>query len=465
MKYPQYVHWSEGQFLQPHHFQQMQHSLIETIISERALYTPYPEGLVSIEIDEDALRSRRVVIKNLCAIMPDGAGISFPGNCSLQPLTVEFVPEKQEESITVYLCLPNYLKDESNLCDSKDAHNGEHSYGRYEVSSHNLTDENTGDNPALVIKRKLNVRLITDVKSVSDCALLPIMKLHFASLENNDHYLILDSKYTPPYVVLDENSNLYTMLREFVYELKSYKSKILSDIENEGYDPNLVAGPQLLRLLQLQLLNVNITSLSSLLLPQRVSPFTLYQKLSEFLSSLKAFFPLSDSKEVVSYNHFDLYAVFSEIINSIRSLLTSQGRAECLEVNFNFDEKDNCYTALLSDEHIVKARDYYIALKGNNDWKELISDIETGDNFRVMDFGSKDSRVRGLKLSYVRFPPRYLPVTSSDTVIFKVMRDESPRIWRYIVEDHKMVIDFAPNMFKPFESKLYMAVVDTESET
>ena len=59
MKYPQYVHWSEGQFLQPHHFQQMQRSLIETIVSERALYTPYPEGLVSIEIDEDALRSRR----------------------------------------------------------------------------------------------------------------------------------------------------------------------------------------------------------------------------------------------------------------------------------------------------------------------------------------------------------------------------------------------------------------------
>ena len=44
------------------------------------------------------------------------------------------------------------------------------------------------------------------------------------------------------------------------------------------------------------------------------------------------------------------------------------------------------------------------------------------------------------------------------------MRDESPRIWRYIVEDHKMVIDFAPNMFKRFEAKLYMAVVDAESE-
>lgn len=239
MKYPQYVHWSEGQFLQPHHFQQMQRSLIETINSERALYTPYPEGLVSIEIDEDALRARRVVIKNLCAIMPDGTGISFPGNCSLQPLTVDFVAEKQEESVTVYLCLPNYLKDESNLCESSDNGKKENSYGRYEVSSHNLTDENTGDNPALIIKRKLNVRLITDVKAVSDCSLLPILKLNFASLENNDHYLVLDNKYTPPYVVLAENSNLYTMLREFVYELKSYKSKILSDIENEGYDSKL----------------------------------------------------------------------------------------------------------------------------------------------------------------------------------------------------------------------------------
>ena len=115
MKYPQYVHWSEGQFLQPHHFQQVQRSLLNTINSERTLYSPYTEGVISIEVDEDALRANRVVIKNMSAIMPDGIGLSFPGNCSIEPLTVSFDASKIDSLLTVYLCVPNYLEDEPNI--------------------------------------------------------------------------------------------------------------------------------------------------------------------------------------------------------------------------------------------------------------------------------------------------------------------------------------------------------------
>ena len=94
----------------------------------------------------------------------------------------------------------------------------------------------------------------------------------------------------------------------------------------------------------------------------------------------------------------------------------------------------------------------------------MCSDIETGDNFRLLDKGSKDSRVRGVKLSYVRFPPRYLPVLGSDTVYFKVMKEESARLWRYVVEDHMMILDYAPSLFKEFNAKLFIAVVDEENE-
>lgn len=459
MKYPQYVHWSEGQFLQPHHFQQMQRSLLNTINSERTLYSPYTEGVISIEVDEDALRANRVVIKNMSAIMPDGIGLSFPGNCSIEPLTVSFDASKINTLLTVYLCVPNYLEDEPNITQD-----GNKNYGRYDVQAHEVADENTGTNVTTVITRKINSRLITDPKSVSDCTILPLLRLSWVRLENNEHYLEIDKKYFPPYVVLDENSTLYTMLREFIFELKSYKSKILSDIENEGFDPSIITGAGFLRLMQLQLLNIGITDLSALLIPQRTSPFTLYLKLAEFLSALKAFFPLSDSSEVKSYDHYDLYPVFKELLYGIRSLLTSQGKAECMEIDFVQNDEAQCLCATLLDEHIVKAKDYYIALRGGLEWKNLIDDIETGDNFRVMDLGSKDSRIRGLKLSYVRFPPRYLPVSGSDTVFFKIMRDESPRIWRYIVEDHQMVIDFAQSMFGKFSAKLYVAIVDEETQ-
>ena len=89
MRFPKFMHWSEGQFLQQHHFQQLQKALYNQIYQERSLYTPYPEGLISINVDTDALRSRRVFINSLCAVMPDGVGLSMPGNIEIEPITID----------------------------------------------------------------------------------------------------------------------------------------------------------------------------------------------------------------------------------------------------------------------------------------------------------------------------------------------------------------------------------------
>ncbi len=456
MKYPQFLHWSEGQFLQPHHFQQFQRSVTSAINLQTDLSIPYKEGLCSLSIEKDSLRSRRVVIKSFSAIMPDGTVLSQPGNCSVQPLALELNTQSNENEFFVYLALPYYSNDDSNLAQDKNS-----SFGRYVLHEQDYVDQNTGDNEATIITRKLNTRLILDPKKASDCSVLPILKLKWVSLDNKEPILAICDSYTPPYVVLEQDCNIFNMIHEFIFELRACKSKILSDIDNEGYDANLITGSGVLRLMQLQMLNVYINSLSAYLIPDKISPFTLYIQLSNFYASLCSIFPLSESKDVV-YDHYDLYKVFDSLVNSIRTLISSQGKASCIEIIFNHDDSVSKLSAALEDKHIIKAKEYYLALQGGNAWKDLIEDIETGDNFRLIDKGSVQSRVRGIKLSYVRFPPRYLPMQGSDTVYFKIMRDESPRVWRYIVEDHQMVIDYANNIFSKFNAKLYLAVVDEE---
>ena len=44
------------------------------------------------------------------------------------------------------------------------------------------------------------------------------------------------------------------------------------------------------------------------------------------------------------------------------------------------------------------------------------------------------------------------------------MKEESARLWRYVVEDHMMILDYAPSLFKEFNAKLFIAVVDEENE-
>lgn len=457
MRFPQMIHWAEGQFLQPHHFQQFQKAGIERLNSERDFYLPYKEGISSLSIDKDALSSKRVVVRSLCALMPDGTSLSMPGNCDVLPITLEVSSADLQKGIMIYLAVPFYSQLKSNISET-----GSSNLGRFSLSEFNVVDENSGDNEIPMITRFFNARLITDPSKATDCSVLPVLRLKVENLENKDIRIAVDDEYTPPCVVLDADNSIFRRIREFLYELRSCKSKILTDIETEGFDAKLVTGSSLLRIMQLQLLNLYINNISTLLIPERVHPLNYYLQLSALLAQLRALFPLSDHKEIVAYDHYNLYPVFNELITSIRALLSSQGKAECIELDFTYKPEIDCMVTDLSDESIIKARDYYLALQGSNNWKELIEDIESGDNFRLIDEESHESRVRGVKLTYVRFPPRYLPMPGSDTVYFKVMKDESARIWTYIKESHKVAIDYSKNIFKDFHAKLYLAVVDED---
>ena len=93
MRFDEMVHWSEGQFLQPHHLQRLQSSLEQLSRSQRELAMAFPCGFCDLELDTEALKSRRIVIRRFSAVLPDGQEVSMPGNCNVEPLTLEFSPE------------------------------------------------------------------------------------------------------------------------------------------------------------------------------------------------------------------------------------------------------------------------------------------------------------------------------------------------------------------------------------
>ncbi len=455
MKYPKLVHWAEGLFLQPHHFQQMQKNFLQLINAQMDCYNPYAEGIFELEFDEEALRAQRLVINKLSALMPDGTAISYPYNCDLLPINLEF--SKSENDMMVYLAIPSYSENRGNL----DQGNGEEK--RYKLHEDNFVDANTGDNEVAVFTKIINARLITDLKLADGCTVLPLLKFNWVFKAGNDSILEVDQNYTPPTVLLDPKSNLFNLVNNFVYELKNCKTKIISDIDAQGFDVATLNGSSVLKLLILQNLNTALERLRNRLLPNKVTPLILFEILSEFLSQLKSLNPLHDQTEIPLYDHHNLFFVFSQVIAELRNLLRVNGKAECVEIEFVPDENNKYQKAIFTEENLQKGKDYYIALQGINDWKKLIADIEEGDNFRLLDVESLDSRIRGIKLTYVRFPPRFLPIENSDTVFFKVMREESPRIWQFIAKDHQMVIDYAHNIFNDIKAKLFITEVDSEA--
>src|ERR1043165_8291368 len=99
------VHWHEGMFLRPHHFQTEQRFWLHAQDRNSKWDLHYNWGVRSIALDPDALANRRCVIHSLTARLRDGTLISIPEDGTLPEVEIKAALEK-EPSVTLFLALP-----------------------------------------------------------------------------------------------------------------------------------------------------------------------------------------------------------------------------------------------------------------------------------------------------------------------------------------------------------------------
>src|SRR5437773_716756 len=99
------VHWHEGMFLRPHHFQTAQrHATYLAQLSDKwDLHHNW--GLREIDLDLDALANARLVIRSLQARLRDGTLVAIPGDGMLDALDLKEAFE-HDTQLTVYLAVP-----------------------------------------------------------------------------------------------------------------------------------------------------------------------------------------------------------------------------------------------------------------------------------------------------------------------------------------------------------------------
>ena len=99
------VHWHEGMFLRPHHFQAAHRYLASDLTRGTRWNLHHDWGLRHIELDRDALGNSRLVIRSLKARLRDGTLISLPDEGDLPALDLKPLLERNP-SLTVFLALP-----------------------------------------------------------------------------------------------------------------------------------------------------------------------------------------------------------------------------------------------------------------------------------------------------------------------------------------------------------------------
>jgi type VI secretion system ImpJ/VasE family protein len=452
MQYDELLHWSDGQFLQPHHFQYLQWQSSEYGRHDRSLALLHPYGLIDLELDREALSGSRFVVKRFSAIMAGGQEISMPGNCVLSPLNLTAALEQNPNELTISIALPLWAEFDANLSED----NNTSEKRRYLVQRKRIRDENSGDNEIAIVTRRLNARLVTNLDDTKDMELLPVAKLSVLSHDRSENALAVNEKYIPPFLRITGDNPLTGIITGLLVDVRRCRDKALDTLSQirKGGGERQTGDDSGARF---RVLNIYEARLSALMETGRVSPFSLYLELISFLAELMAIDPYNSINEIQRYNHDDYGPQFAVVIKDIRSFILAGGSADYRKFDF-FPIEDGRYLfTRIKMEDLTGMEEAYLAVRTGAEINALISELETGDTFKLINPESKQMRIRGVRLAAERFPPRYLPILK-DTLWFYLDLKESAQVWREIREENGMIIDYAPDLFPSLEASLYITL-------
>jgi type VI secretion system ImpJ/VasE family protein len=421
------IHWQEGLFLQPHHFQRMQKSLEDEIASERRLAWPYPYGVIEARLSRDELENKRVRFDKLRAIMPSGLEVNYPAAAELPSLDIAQAFSKGAGNFTVSLAVPLWQESRANTVPV--THDADTRVKLlYRIGEIECHDENTGENPKPVQVRKINSRLMFEHEDASDMEVLPLLRIVRATGEDVG-LPKEDPEFVPPCMLLSGSPVLREMVRDLVSQVEASRKELVVQVTRGGFSIDTMRGVQFEQVMRLRTLNRYSARLPSIIQAPVATPFTLYLELRELLAELAAMHPDRDEFESAPYRHDNQFLCFRELANKIRSFLRGAVAPSFLKLAFK--DVGGVLTTSFSPEHFTQPNAYFLGIKTKLDPTAVARYVEDGDRFKLMPQSLATRAIRGIELKEERHAPLELPA-AADLHYFRLERANSARMWQQI---------------------------------
>lgn len=421
------IHWQEGLFLQPHHFQRMQKSLQDEIASERRLAWPYPYGVIEARLSRDELENKRVRFDKLRAIMPSGLEVNYPAAAELPSLDIAQAFSKGAGSFTVSLGVPLWQESRANTVPV--THDADTRVKLlYRIGEIECHDENTGENPKPLQVRKINSRLMLEHEDPSDMEVLPLLRIVRATGEDVG-LPKEDPEFVPPCMLLSGSPVLREMVRDLVSQVEASRKELVVQVTRGGFSIDTMRGVQFEQVMRLRTLNRYSARLPSIISAPVATPFDVYLELRELLAELAAMHPDRDEFESAPYRHDNQFLCFRELANKIRSFLRGAVAPSFLKLAFK--DVGGVLTANFSPEHFTQPNAYFLGIKTKLDPTGLARYVEDGDKFKLMPQSLATRAIRGIELKEERHAPLELPA-AADLHYFRLERANSARMWQQI---------------------------------
>lgn len=435
------VHWHEGMFLRPHHFQAATRYAADVTRLQVQWDNHYSWGLRSIDIDEEALRNSRFVVHRLRGRLRDGSVISIPDDGPLAPLDLKPALEGRNE-ISVALAVPDVQLGRPNAGTVDEG-------ARYRVyTAEKLADENTGQSERALQFRSLNYKLMTGDQ---DPAGFQVMRLAVVAKSPKAEALPeLSEAYIPPILGCDGWRILVERILNPIYDrigqlVKQRAEQIRS--RSITFDSPSPGDRQLLE--GLRVLNGAYSYLGITQFAEGRHPLPAYADLARLVGELSIFGKEHEPPSLPRYDHDDLGKCFWTVKRYIDELL-NQGSFDLGYIEQPFYGSGLRIEGDIKSEWLAPAWQMFVGVKAPLRAEDCINlltgklDMKIGSADRVDEIFRMGQR--GLVFRFAQRPPRALP-SYQDLTYFQIDRAVQPEEWKKVQDTLRMAVRVNERLF------------------
>ena len=427
MSWESKVLWSEGLFLQPHHFQQHDRYVEALAAGLAGGLTPYAWGLSELELDEEAAKLGRVAVKRLAGLTQDGLPFRVPA-ADDHPPAME-IPETAKNSV-VYLTLPARRQGAAEV-EFSDA---PRSVARYQPAELEVTDTmGTDRRPFQLAVAKMRLRFALDLDDLSDHLVIPIAGV----IERRpDGELVFDRAFIPSALDARAAAPLPAFLRELEAMLAHRAEALAGRLTQSGAAKGVAEISDYLLLISI---NRALPRVRHLLSIANAHPCAIYQELIGLAGELASFMAESKrAEDYPAYAHHDLTNCFQPVFRTLRKFLSTVLEQTAVAIPIE-PRKYGVSVARFADRRLLGSSSFVLAAKADVPAESVRryfpSQAKLGPVEEIRQL--VNSALPGIGLRPLPVAPRQIPYHSG-AVYFELERD-SPA-WRQMTTSGGMAV-------------------------
>lgn len=424
---PRPVHWFEGVFLRPHHFQAADRWNSRLVAQSTQSACWYSWGFRRCVIDAEALGGFRLVVRELEARFRDGTTLSLPDDGALPDLDLK-TPFLGRNTVDVFLAIPKWRAGQPNVSSPNSANPG-----RFKVVPLQVPDENTGVNAQPLSFRAPDVRLLLGDDDQSGYEILPLVRLEKS--ERAEATPKLAPGFIPPVVGCDAWPTLQVdILQQIFFRLNKKIEVLAGQAVSRGISFDSHSPGDARRMYKLGVMNEGYSVLSNIAFAPGVHPWDAFTELCRLVGRLAILGKEAKPPQLPRYDHDDPAACFWTVKQYIDALLEGDDPT--------YEERPFIGSGLrmqvaLESAWLETGWQMFLGVRSNATNEEVVKMLTRPERLG-MKIGSSD-RVdtiftkgqEGLRFTPSPRPPRDLP-SAPNLTYFDVSRESSTNEWAHV---------------------------------